>query len=312
MPLVTTPSYAPCTSEKELSTTPTLVYGVPAIERQRAVIARYGQIPTLTWQMIDRGGRPADLTACLAECVSLGVDSPCGSVVLRIREFISSVAPIGVYTGIVTDAATGMVSVSIDTQLGTQGPGIYIGEIAMLDAGGVETLGNLFTLYLEPSLFAPVPGSSGPPTIMEVRLGLRDSSSTESRLLDTVTFDDAEIAMAAVRCIQYFNETQPPVEARYNTQNFPFRYHWVRGMAGQLFYMLAEYYRKNQLQYQAGGIAVDDFNKSPLYDQAGDRLWSEYTRFATSQKCVIAQNECWGEASTPYAESYAFSRWNSY
>ncbi len=317
MPIVGLPGNAPCVDQKTRGVAPTLVYGVPAVERQKAIVAHYGEHPTIRWQMVDQHGRPVDLRACLtAGDGGSSADAEDGPrLVLKLREMVGSDNCVATFAADATDAENGWVEAPLVDPSGISGPGAYIAEMAVMHDGedpGVAIFSNVFTLYLEPSLFRQVSGRPGPPTIMEIRLALRDSSPAEARLLDAVTFDDAEIALAVVRPVQYFNEINPPLDTTFDSTNFPSRYHWCLGATAQLFFMLAEYYRKNQLAYGAGGISVDDFNKAPLYEQAGALRWADYK--AWSQQVRIRMNlaACWGSADSPYAYSYGYGGWNTY
>jgi hypothetical protein len=140
-------------------------------------------------------------------------------------------------------------------------------------------------------------------SIAEIRLHLRDSAPGESYLLENLMFDDAEIALAIARPVMYWNEVPPPLGRNYSTQNFPFRYHWLEGICANLFMMVAEQFRRNQLSYQAGGIAVDDQNKEGSYERAGQTRWQAYREWVRATKASINLESCYGEVGSNYKYS---------
>ena len=99
------------------------------------------------------------------------------------------------------------------------GPGIYFAEMAVFDAEGLcVAVNNQFYLVVEQSLFGNFQ-YSGPPSIAEIRLELRDSSPLENDLLDdSVAFDNSEIAMCLRNCVDYWNESLPPVSRLYHPE----------------------------------------------------------------------------------------------
>lgn len=143
----------------------------------------------------------------------------------------------------------------------------------------------------------------GPPSIAEIRLHLRDSSPAESYLLEHLMFDDAEIALAIARPVMYWNEIPPPLDVVYNTQTFPFRYHWLEGICANLFMMVAEQFRRNQLSYSAGGLSVDDQNKEAGYERAGQARWQAYREWVRATKASINLESCYGEVTSSYKYS---------
>jgi hypothetical protein len=280
-----------CGDQTTVAPVATQVFGFPALERQRAAVRPFGQNAVLDWTFMTATGLPVDLSVCLTAGAT---------VRLQLQEAITGGSGALAFAGTAVNPNIGAVQVPID--LATLGaPGIYRAEIGLVDTTGGLIFSNTLTLVVAESLFQPVAGAWGPPSIMELRLMLRDSSPVEKRLIDTVTFDDAEIALALKMPVQYFNEINPPLDQVFNSTNFPSRYHWCRGAAAQLFFMVAEYYRANALQYQAGGLAVDDLNKEQPYTAAGDRYWTEFKDWVRATKIAMNQAACWGSVPSPYA-----------
>ncbi|NBZ97017.1 MAG: hypothetical protein EBR40_11450, partial [Proteobacteria bacterium] len=186
-------------------------------------------------------------------------------------------------------------------------PGIFYGEMALINVPAQEAnqpcvvFSNTFYVIINRSAFDSRSSNrnAGPPTMAEIRLHLRDSAPGESYLIENLMFDDAEIALAITRPIQYWNEVPPPIGI-FTTQNFPFRYHWLEGICANLFFMVAEQYRRNQLSYSAGGLSVDDQNKEANYEQAGQIRWQAYREWVRAKKAEINLEGGYGEIGSTY------------
>lgn len=279
------------------------VNGQPVLTKMRAISITQGQCATINWQMHDPEGRPVDLTA--VNLTNGPAENDNYAVVLRLKEQISAgsgKAPVQLI-GTITDAATGQVEFNLTKSM-VGLPGIYYAEVALITveedsrATPCGIFSNIFSLIISRStLGRATPG--GPPSIAEIRLHLRDSAPGESFLLDNVMFDDAEIALAIQRPVQYWNEMPPPLE-NFTTQNFPFRYHWLEGICANLFFMVAEQYRRNQFDYVAGGIQVNDQNKEQNYERAGQTRWQMYREWVRGKKAQINLESCYGEVGSVY------------
>lgn len=276
--------------------------GQPVLTRMRAISITQGQCATITWQMHDKDGLPVDLSACNELPMK---------VVLRLRDQIalSNTAPVVQVDGTVTDAATGKVEVALTKNM-VGIPGIFYGEMALINIPAEEAnlpcvvFSNTFYVIINRSAFDARSQSrdGGPPSIAEIRLHLRDSAPSESYLLENLMFDDAEIALAIGRPVMYWNETPPPLRT-FTTKNFPFRYHWLEGICANLFFMVAEQFRRNQLSYSAGGIQVDDQNKEAAYERAGQARWQAYREWVRATKASINLESCYGEVTSNYKYS---------
>lgn len=279
------------------------VNGQPVIGRMRAIPINQGQCAKLEWQLHDKDGNPVDLTPA-----GFSEETPPNNpyaVVMRIKEQIAlgeNIKPLELVADVV-DAAKGKVEVQLTPAL-VKYAGIYYAEVALTTVPPNDTVkpcvifSNTFSLIISRSTFNN-DQVGGPPSIAEIRLHLRDSSPTESFLLDRVMFDDAEIALAITRPIQYWNEVPPPIGS-YTTQSFPFRYHWLEGICANLFFMVAEQYRRNQLSYSAAGINIDDQNKEANYEQAGQQRWQAYRDWVRLQKASINLEGGYGEVGSQY------------
>lgn len=278
------------TGTVQASKTPpvTTLFGTPIPERMLALRVTDGTSATLNWTMRTPQGTPVDIS----DLVSQG----CG-IVFKANEVTGDG---GVFTiaGTVSDATHGGVrAVLAPTVFGS--PGIYRGEFSVVNSGGVSVFNNTLLVVVDASLFANNP-NIGPLTLPEIRLHLRDSSSVEGLLTDNIHFDDAEIAACIRRPVDYFNEIVPPISQRFSTKYFPYRFHWLEGTVSCLFSLAAEFYRKNNLDYQAGGASIADLKKAQEYDAAAQSRWATFKTWAQSTKVSLNMNEGWGEVASGY------------
>lgn len=58
--------------------------------------------------------------------------------------------------------------------------------------------------------------------------------------------------------------------------------------------MAAHRFRRNALQYNAGGMSVADQEKYSAYDQAGGRLWEEFKTWVGQHKRALNIERGWG------------------
>lgn len=130
-------------------------------------------------------------------------------------------------------------------------------------------------------------------TEADVRIWLRDADPEANVLIDDVEFTSEEIRTALTLAVDYWNET-PPLIGRYDYDKFPNRFHLLQGTAANLLFMAAHRYRRNHLNYTAGGVSVDDQNKYQQYDVAGARLWDEYKRWVADTKKASNAAAGWG------------------
>jgi hypothetical protein len=275
----------------------------------RSITVTQGQCATIEWQMQDKEGRPVSLIPC--GFVITGSESSASTpddfkVVLRLKEHLSvgNNKPAVEVEAAVLDPENGKVAAELTAAM-VGLPGVYFGEMALVSIPAQESnqpcvvFSNTFFVVIARSTFGDL-DYQGPPTIAEIRLHLRDSSPQESFLLDNLMFDDAEIALAISRPVMYWNETPPFLDVKYTTQNFPWRYHWLEGICANLFFMVAEQFRRNQLSYSAAGVSLDDQNKEPNYERAGQTRWQAYQQWVRGIKAAINLESCYGVVGSPY------------
>ena len=213
------------------------------------------------------------------------------------------------YEVTVIDAANGIVEVCFCPD-DLNCPGIYFGEFALIDCSpecedqddSVVIFSNRVYVHVGLNLWtarASGVSAAGPPSIAEVRLALRDSSPEESYLLDNVAFSDEEIMWAIIRPVQYWNEQPPPI-GTHTTNSFPYRYHWLTAIAGELFLIVAEQQRRNNLQYAAAGVSLNDQDKELNYEKAGQLRLQRYYEFVKRKKAEINLSNAYGGLGSTY------------
>jgi hypothetical protein len=301
------PTLAPvhCAGQNVISAPVSNTNGLPVLTRMRAISITQGQCATIDWQLIDKDGHPVNLIPC-----HLANQDPAFKVTLRLKEHLAlgNANPVTTVDAMIIDEETGKVQTTLTSGM-VSTPGIYYGEMSLVNIPADDTavpcvvFSNIFYVVINRSTFGPAGEMGGPPSIAEIRLHLRDSSPAESYLLEHLMFDDAEIALAITRPVMYWNEVPPPLDTVYTTQDFPFRYHWLEGICGNLFMMVAEQFRRNQLSYSAGGINVDDQNKEASYERAGQARWQAYREWVRATKASINLESCYGEVTSTYKYS---------
>lgn len=287
------------------------VTGTAIPERRETIEIPGRQTATLTLSLTNAQNQPIDLTDCLCTpdgSLSLQSDSsdcPCAFAIrFRLREVATGPCRDSADLAVsLANAAEGQVQITLSAA-DTAVPGVYLGELALVacEEGSdppEETVLVSKTWYIAIGASLWSPSQTGPPSLAEIRLHLRDSSAVESRLLETVRFSDSEIVSAIRLPVDYWNEIPPPV-ARYTTSSFPFRYHWILGTTGYLFRLAAEQHRANRFDYSAGGVSVQDQNQEQAYERASEQRLSEYYAFVRSKKAEISMRQGHGSVGSPY------------
>jgi hypothetical protein len=145
-----------------------------------------------------------------------------------------------------------------------------------------------------------------PINIAEVRLIMRDTVPENNNLLLEFEFTDTEIAFHILRPIEEWNEMLPPV-ATFTGATFPFRENWRKATAGYLMRMAARKYLRDDLQYNAGGLSINDKSKWDAYENMGQKLIDEWRVWAKQKKVQLNSQDCYGQIG-----SSAFGGWRVY
>lgn len=112
-------------------------------------------------------------------------------------------------------------------------------------------------------------------TDLDVRIWLRDNDPEANKLLDDYEFSPEEIRTAMTLTVDHWND-QPPYIRSYDYDKFPYRSKLLQGTAANLLFMAAHRFRRDSLQYSAGGLTIQDQEKYQQYDNAGNGLWQQY------------------------------------
>ena len=258
--------------------------GCPVLARFKAFIVEAGTPATLEHVLCDRSGKPVNLALYDASTASESIPTDEQSVSLKVMEYLGygcGYPRVWTIDGTMYDAASGTMRATLPTDV-TGNPGIYTLSWAYLLNGAVKLINNSI-LSIERSLFASaysVNNLTGPPTLNEIRMAIMDSGAADNVLLDDVQFTDDQILLAIFKPIAYFNETNPPLNIRYNTRTFPFREHWTYGIISELHLIAAANYRRNRLAVNAGGMTIDDKNKGSEFLRAAQlygEMWKKFT-----------------------------------
>ena len=202
-------------------------------------------------------------------------------------------------TGKILDYKAGRVVFHL-TQKQTRAPGVFIAEIGLFRGDLLMTRFGVY-INIEPSVFGVGYTGDGMITIPEVRLALRDTLPEDNFLLDEVEFRDVEILACMRYPVDMWNSLLPidPTYS-YSMQNFPFRYPWLRSCVGHLLEISAHWYRRNALQVNAGGVAVNDRGKFPEYQQKSKELRDEFEIWAKQAKASISMMSAFGQITSPF------------
>lgn len=292
------PSIIECSDQLILRPGITRVDGRPILTKTAAVSASQGMAPVVEMTLRDPEGRPINFTSCGFTDYSSSSSSASqqGKVLLKAREIFDLgkvAAPLVDVEGVFMNAAAGVVRAKIPASA-TLNNGIFEGNWGVMSADGELLTSNKFYLLVEKSQFASQDASPnhGLPSVDAVRVYLRDSAPEDNPLLNTLEFDLPEICDAMILCVQHWNTSQPPVRRTFNTSNFPSSSAVFKGIMGELYLMAAKHYRRNQLAYNAGGLSIDDKNKSQEYETIGDRMLQEYLKWVRMVKMQI-NKEAW-------------------
>jgi len=291
------------------------LYGAELWRRKRAVAVRERSIAYLQMALRDTLGNPVDLTkyGFVNNDPNSPTAVPCGSssssgtpdtngMLTIFRESALVEKYRWTATPTVYDAANGIVKVAIPAGVMNH-TGIYLSEFGVIDANENLLWSNECYVYVLHSAWH-LPGNRvyrGPPAIDDVRLSLRDSDPVENELLTNYDFDLSEIAFAATRAVQFWNDQPPHIAtARYSTKNFPFREIWLKGIHLYLFELAEESYRRNFFTVSAGGVVTDDKNRHKEYNQVWQERLSAFREQVLWQKVQINLGRAYGTFSAGY------------
>lgn len=254
----------------------------PILDRLKAFEVQQGTSPTLEHVFRDKNGKPIDLSELIGDSDSASTsDTPKGSVEARVREYLGTGLD-GVcdvlweYPVTSPEPGAGIVRFEIDDDL-TDNAGIYEVNWALKNPAGKILTIDRSIMSIERSLFAPMPQLAarlGPPTLMEIRMTIRDSVTT-NLLTEEFEFGAEEIMQCIYRPISEWNST-PPLISKYTTKTFPHREYWLKAINGYLHETAAAFYRRNTQQYTGGGMTKSDLDREKEYTTAARVLIMEW------------------------------------
>lgn len=289
----------------------------PVMPKMKSHIVARGQCATLQKTLSNRDGNPVDLTtcSCVSQSVSDSVDDPFCGIKVRFMEVTGqgSSDPVFEAEASIKDLEGGVVQVTLPVDL-VKMPAIYREEWGVFNNDGLLVFTCTGLLFVEAGLFG-LGGTGavdlstrnfGPPSVMEIRLSIRDNAPSENVLLDDVEFSDSELALAVMRPIREFNDHPPPLTTRFTTKTFPFKDFWLTGIQGYLYDIAASWYRRNRLGTTAGGIRVDDLNKEKEYLQASQLMLARWREFLLLKKVEINAREAVGTVGSTYGGAGGF------
>jgi len=183
--------------------------------------------------------------------------------------------------------------------------GIFTAEAQIIQDGLLRKTYPFF-LVVNPSLTGQQQDSNQMLSVAEIRMSIRDVDPESNFLLDELDFKTNEIALMIRRAVDYWNETPPPV-AYYKATNFPYRYHLSLGVIGALHNMASIHKMRNNLDYTAGGVTVQDTAKWKQYAEIGARLWDEYRQWVKHMKYQINIEGGYRQLGSGYSRGYFYS-----
>lgn len=173
------------------------------------------------------------------------------------------------------------------TEEDTAKPGLFLLDIVLYDTDDKPLWVRHAFLEVESNSLSSL--GNYPLTIAEVRLSLRDHCASANYLIDDVEYTNKEIFAAMRKCIDYWNEVPPNIR-RYSYTNFPYRYNWMVGITGILLKQAGLHKLRNFLDYNAGGVAVNENSRWQAYKALGDQYWNEYVEWVAAKKLEININ----------------------
>lgn len=246
----------------------------------------------------------------LAELIELEYDASSSSisggsndlqVKLAASHCLNSSSVIFEMNGKITDMVNGGVRFKFNKDYNST-PGIFVASIGVFTTANNLKFQQMYYLEFMPTNFTLSTG--GPITVPEVRMEMMDMCPDANYLLDELEFSDAEIIHAMRWYVDKYNEMNPPIGG-YTYDSFPYRAMWLTGTAAHLLKMIAHRYRRNALQYSAGGTSIQDQSKWREYERIAELEETKSLDWAQNKK--IAANIAAGYGSigpSPYGRGY--------
>lgn len=221
------------------------------------------------------------------------------TIKVRFREASLVGTEVQQVTGYFYDINNGIVRCLIPDDISDE-TGVYLAEFGVFNPDDELVFTNECYVYNIHTAWGDQT-ITGPPSIEDVYMSLRDGDPHLNELTEQVGYDVAEIAYAATRTVQYWNDTPPIMaSAKYSTKTFPFRDVWLQGIRTFLFELAEEHYRRNRLPYTASGVNIDDMNKFKEYNMAWKEQWSRFHKLVVHRKAGLNMSRGYGSFGSGY------------
>jgi hypothetical protein len=277
--------------------------GCAVLTKRRALSVSKGMCGLAEWTMRWPDGQTADLSDCFPESSiseSGSVDDTGLTIAVRFQGADGGCILAEVDAELV-NASQGLIRFMIPEAV-CQMSGVYQFQAAVLQDGGNVVFSDSGLISVEHGMWGNTDQLTGPPTLEEIRMHLRDRA-VENDLLADVEFDDVEILSAIVQPVRYWNEQLPPLPP-YSVATFPFRHNWRNAIVAELLFMAAHHYVRNKMQAQSGGLSIDDKNKDKDYLAIAAHYKQEWQQFVIMKKMSINANGFYGSMGSSYGNGY--------
>lgn len=141
-------------------------------------------------------------------------------------------------------------------------------------------------MFLEVESSSVIVDSTGPLTISEIRVAIRDHCPSANYLIDDYEYTDKDIIICMRDVVDCWNETPPDV-ATYSVRNFPYRYHWKKAVVAKLLRMRGLVKLREWLPYSGGNVQVNEHSNWKDYAAMGNQLWEEWVDFMRRKKVEL-------------------------
>jgi hypothetical protein len=197
----------------------------------------------------------------------------------------------------IADASTGIITLSLSPR-DIPYAGVWNSAFLLWNADDELLIQYDVYFYLEKDLNSSE-RTNTPITISEVRMLLLDRAPADNSLLDDFEFSDAEIVFAIRRPVDEWNEMLPQIEGyQFTPATFPYRYNWMNAAASELLRMASRKLIRNKLDYNAGGLSVNDKARGPVYAQLAEQMHLEWTAWCRHEKARINAENCYGSITS--------------
>ena len=118
-------------------------------------------------------------------------------------------------------------------------------------------------------------------TVNEMRLHLQDTCAEDNELLGELEYSDKDIMNAMMSAVDFANGAMAGsgLAGNFTVANFPNRYFLKQGTGAYLMRSRAVALLRDTLPYNAGGISIDDKDKSRQYMEMAQPMKEEFNMY---------------------------------